>query len=186
MTVRTSIRLAVLAPAVCAATLLAACGSTGGGSPATGGSGAQPASGSSAGGSQPGSVSSSSSNAKCTDVTAAALTAAVGKSTTVALDTSTPTPPGLTICNVTVANEVYPVQLAVNANSSLAIFNAEKQQESGVALAGVGDDAFTDEIGVEAISGSVDIEVTGPAGAVLGGDDRIPTAIAKAMVATLH
>jgi hypothetical protein len=49
----------------------------------------------------------------------------------------------------------------------------------------VGDKAFTDTIGVETLSGRVNVKVTGPAGPVLSGNFAIPTAIAKAMVAAL-
>ena len=52
-------------------------------------------------------------------------------------------------------------------------------------LSGVGDKAFTSAVGVEILSGGVDIQVIGPAGPVLSKDYTIPTAVAKAMVATL-
>lgn len=184
MAVRTSMRLAVLMPAVCAATLLAACGSSGGGTPATGGGGgSQPAASSSGGGSQPGSGTSSGSNAKCTDLTPAAASAAVGKPVTVTLNSSITPLAGLTICDVTVADEVYPIQLAVMTSGAQALYSADKQVSQGVDLSGVGDEAFTSSIGVEVLSGGVDIKVTGPAGPVLSGDYAVPTAIAKAMVA---
>ena len=184
---RTPIRLAVLVPISCAAGFLAGCGSSGGGASVagggttTGGSTSQPASSTS----QPASGGSSGSGAKCTDLTAAAASSALGKATTVTLDTTVATQAGLTICNVTVANEVFPIQLAVYDNDGQAILNSDKQNASGVDLSGVGDQAITTDIGVDALSGGVLIEVTGPAGAVLSGDDRIPTAIAKAMIAAM-
>jgi hypothetical protein len=186
MTVRTPIRLAVLAPVVCAASLLAACGSSGGGTPATGSGGAQPASGSSGGGSQPSSGTSSSSNAKCTDLTPAAASAAVGKTVTVTLDSGGVSLAGLTICDVTVADEVYPIQLAVDTSDGPLLYSGDEQVSGGVDISGVGDKAFTDAIGVETLSGGVDIKVTGPAGPVLSGNFAVPTAIAKAMVAALR
>jgi hypothetical protein len=179
MTVRTSLRLVVLAPAVCAATLLAACGSTAGGTPATSG-GSQPASGSSAG------SGSSSSNAKCTDLTPAAASAAVGKRVTLTLDTRGGTLAGHTTCDVTVADEVYPIQLDVMTNGGQQLYSADKQAMSGVDISGVGDQAFTSSTGVEALKGGVDIKVVGPAGPVLSGNFAIPTAIAKAMAATVQ
>lgn len=129
--------------------------------------------------------SGSGSGAKCSDLTGAAASAAVGKTTTVTLDTTVAPLAGLTICNVTVAAEVYPIQLAVNTNGGQAAYSADHQAFSGVDLSGVGDEAFHSSIGVEVFSGGVDIKVTGPAGPVLSGNFTTPTAIAKAMVATL-
>jgi hypothetical protein len=186
MSIRTPVRLAALVPAVCAATLLAACGSSGGSSPAAGGSGSQPASGTSGGASQPASGGSSSgSSAKCSDLTPAAASAALGKAVTVTLDSGPVSLPGLSICDVTIADEVYPVQLAVDTNGGQALYSADDQVSGGKDLSGVGDKAFVSDIGVEAISGGVDIKVTGPAGPVLSGNFATPTAIAKAMVAAL-
>ena len=110
----------------------------------------------------------------------------MGKSTTVTLDTTVASLPGLTICTVTVADEIYPIQLAVDNNGGVGLYNADKQVNPGPDLSGVGDKAFTDGIGVEALSGNVDIKVTGPAGPVLSGNFAVPTAIAKAMVAALQ
>ena len=64
-------------------------------------------------------------------------------------------------------------------------YDADQQAFAGVDLSGVGDKAFSSSIGVEILSGSVDIKVIGPAGPVLNGTDTTPTAIAKAMVAAL-
>jgi hypothetical protein len=110
----------------------------------------------------------------------------LGKSTTVTLDTTVTALPGLTICDVTVADEIYPIQLAVDNNGGQELYNADKQVSGGADVSGVGDKAFTDQIGVEALSGNVDIKVTGPAGPVLNGNFAVPTAIAKAMVAALQ
>lgn len=187
MTARPSLRLALLIPVSLAATVLAACGPSGSGTPATnggttGGGTSQPASSPS----QPVSGGSSSGSGKCTDLTAAGASAAVGKPTTVTLDPTVAALPGLTICTVTVADEVYPIQLAVDNNGGQELYNADKQVSAGTDLSGVGDKAFTDEIGVEALSGNVDIKVTGPAGPVLSGNFAVPTAIAKAMVTALQ
>lgn len=187
MDIRMPIRLAVVVPISCAATLLAGCGSSGGATTGTGG-------GTTAGGtsqpatstSQPASGGSSGSDAKCTDVTDAAASAALGKATTVALDTSGGTLPGLTICNVTVAGEVYSIQLSVYQHGGQALFDNDKQTEAGVDLSGVGDAAITTNTGVVAIKNGVVIEVFGPAGPVLSGDDRIPTALTKAMITTMN
>ena len=92
---------------------------------------------------------------------------------------------GLTICDISVADEVYPIQLAVNTTNAAAVFAAEQKADSGVDLSGVGDRAFSSEIGIEVLSGNVDIKVTGPAGPVLNKNYTVPTAIAKAMVAAL-
>lgn len=185
MIVRAPLRLATLVPVACAAALLAGCGSSGGGTSTTGGSGSQPASGSSGSATQPASGGSSASGAKCTDLTPAAAGAALGKTVTITLDTTVAGLAGLTICDVTVADEVYPIQLAVDTSAAIAIFSGDLQNSGGIAISGVGDKAFTDTIGVEALSGSVDIKVTGPAGPVLSGNFATPTAIAKAMVAAL-
>ena len=141
-------------------------------------------SGSSSGSVPTSAPSESGSGAKCTDLTAAAASAAVGKSTTVKATPITPLA-GLTICDVTVADEVYPIQLAVNTTNAAALFTADQQVSSGVDLSGVGDKAFSSTIGIEALSGNVEIKVTGPAGPVLNKNYTIPTAIAKAMVAAL-
>jgi hypothetical protein len=87
---------------------------------------------------------------------------------------------------VTIANEVYPVQLAVNTHNGATAFAADKSAESPVKpIAGVGDQAFSWSIGVEALAKGADIKATGPAGPVLSGDFTVPTALAKAMVAAL-
>lgn len=126
------------------------------------------------------------SGARCTDLTNAAASAALGRATTVVLDTSVAPLAGLTICNVTVANEVYPIQLSVNTRDGASEFSADRSVNTNVAdLGGVGDKAFTSSIGVEALRGTVDIKVFGPAGPVLDGNFTIPTGLAKAMVAAV-
>jgi hypothetical protein len=188
MSIRTPIRLAALAPLVCAATMLAACGSSSGGSPATGGGspatggGSTPAGGST---SQPATSGSSGSDAKCSDLTPAAASASMGKAVTVTLDTTGATLAGLTICNVTVADEGYPIQLDVDTVGGQALFSADEQAFGGKDLSGVGDKAFTGSTGVEVLSGGVDIRVIGPAGPVLSGNYTTAIGIAKAMVAAL-
>jgi hypothetical protein len=182
MSIRASIRLAALATVACAATLLAGCGSSGSVSPTTAGGGSSTTGGSV---SQPGSGTSSGSDAKCTDLTGAAASAAVGKSTTVTLDATVAPLSGLTICNVVVADEVYPIQLAVDTVNAQATYAGDEQAFSGVDMGGVGDKAFSSSVGVEVLSGRVDITVTGPAGPVLNGNYTVPTAVAKAMVAAL-
>ncbi|MEO8888556.1 MAG: hypothetical protein ABI301_00225 [Jatrophihabitantaceae bacterium] len=127
----------------------------------------------------------SGDGAKCSDLTNAAATASLGKATTVTPDTSGTSLPGLTICNVTVGGEVYPIQLAVNTSDAQAQFTADKGAFAGVDLSGVGDRAFSSSTGVEVLSGSVDIQITGPAGPVLNKIYTTPTAIAKAMVSAL-
>lgn len=122
--------------------------------------------------------------AKCTDLTNTAASAAVGKPATVKLSSATDLP-GLSICAITVANEIYPIQLAVDTNSASAAYTIDQQALAGVDLSGLGDKAFSSAIGVETISGNVDIKVTGPAGPVLSKDYTIPTAIAKAMISAL-
>jgi hypothetical protein len=196
MSVRTPIRLAALVPVACATALLAACGSPGGGSPTSAGGGSQPVPTASSSGSQPTPTasrgnsssgnSSSGSGPKCTALTAAAASAAVGKATTVTLDPGSASLPGLTICDVVIADEVYPVQLAVDTNGGESLYDADEQVMSGKDLSGVGDKAFTSSISVEVLSGGVDIKVTGPAGPVLSGDYTVPTALAKAMVAAIQ
>jgi hypothetical protein len=191
MSVRTPIRLAALVPVACATTLLAACGSSGGGSPTSAGDGSQPVPTTSSIGSQstptPSSGNSSSgSGATCTALTSAAASAAVGKATTVTLDSGTASLPGLTICDVVIADEVYPVQLAVDTNGGESLYDADQQVMAGKDLSGVGDKAFTSSISVEVLSGGVDIKVTGPAGPVLSGNFTVPTALAKAMVAAIQ
>jgi hypothetical protein len=191
MRVHTPIRFAAVAPVALATILLAGCGGSGGGSPATaarnstGASGSQAAAATSSSASQPGSSTSGGSNAKCTDLTAAAASAAVGKTVTVTLDSTGTQLPGLTICDIADAAEVYPIQLNVNTNDTTAQFAADEQAYGGVDLSGVGDKAFTSSVGVEVLSGSVDIQVIGPAGPVLSNDFTIPTAVAKAMIAAL-
>jgi len=127
----------------------------------------------------------SGSGAKCSDLSDSAASAAVGKATKVTLDKSVAPLPGLTICKVTVADEVYPIQLAVATRNAAQQYSADKDAFSGTSLSGVGDQAFSSEVGVETLSGGVDIKVTGPAGPVLNKDYTIPVALAKAMIATL-
>jgi hypothetical protein len=125
--------------------------------------------------------------ARCTDLTDAAASAALGRATTVVLDTSVTPLAGLTICNVMVANEVYPIQLSVNTSDAAAEFAADKTVGSNVAdLAGVGDKAFTSSIGVEALRGTVDIKVFGPAGPIDLGNYSLPIGLAKAMAAAVR
>jgi hypothetical protein len=123
--------------------------------------------------------------AKCSDLTNAAATAMVGKATTVALDTTPTALPGLTICSVTVAGEVYPIQLAVSTSNAATLYRVDKGAFTGTDLAGVGDQAFSSAVGVETLSGSVDIKVTGPAGPVLNKDYSLSIKIAKAMIDAL-
>jgi hypothetical protein len=132
-----------------------------------------------------GQAAGSGGGAKCTDLTNAAASAAVGKATTVTLDTTATALAGLTICKVTVASEVYPIQLDVMTNGASALFSADKNAFSGTGLSGVGDQAFSSAVGIEALSGSVDIKVNGPAGPVLNNDYTVPTALVKAMIAAL-
>jgi hypothetical protein len=191
MRVHTPIRMAAVAPVALATILLAGCGASGGGSPttaagnSTGARASQPAAATSSSASQPVSGTSAGGDAKCTDLTAAAASAAVGKTVTVTLDTGGTQLPGMTICDIADAAEVYPIQLDVITNDTTALFAADKQAYAGVDLSGVGDKAFTSSVGVEVLSGSVDIQVIGPAGPVLSNDYTIPTAVAKAMVAAL-
>jgi hypothetical protein len=198
--IQVPIRLAAIAPAALAAILLGGCGATSAGSPATrtGGSAtsaANPPTGSgnpiqtaspTASPTQPASGTSTASDAKCTDLTAAAASAALGRSVTVTLDTGGTQLAGLTVCDVVDPADVYPVQLSVNTAGSQALYAADEQSFGGVDLSGVGDMAFTSSVGVETLSGGVDIQVIGPAGPVLNKDYAIPTAIAKAMVAALN
>jgi transcription elongation factor len=183
---RTPIRIAALIPVACAAALLAACGSSGGGTPATSGGSSQPASTTSGGSSTPASGGSSSgSGAKCTDLTSAAASAALGTTVMVTLDSNGASLPGLTVCQVADADLTNSIQVAVDTTGAAALFNSDLQSFGGTPLSGVGDKAFTDSIGVETLSGSVDIQVTGPAAPVLSGNFAMSTAIAKAMVAAL-
>lgn len=101
------------------------------------------------------------------------------------LDTGGASLPGLTICQLTVAGETYPIQLDVDTTDGAALYASDEQSFGGTDLSGVGDKAFTDSVGVEVMSGGVDIQVIGPAGPVLNGDFTTATAIAKAMVAAL-
>jgi hypothetical protein len=199
--VQIPIRLAAMAPVAVVGILLSGCGATSAGNAATGSSNStgasgpgatatQPASGSgtanpTASPTQPASGSSSASDAKCTDLTAAAASAALGRSVTVTLDTGSTQLAGLTVCDVVNADAVYPVQFSVNTNGSQALYASDEQSFGGVDLSGVGDKAFTSSVGVETLSGGVDIQVIGPAGPVLSKDYTVPTAIAKAMVAAL-
>jgi hypothetical protein len=194
------VHLAALAPVALAGILLTGCGGAGAGSPATGTGSAATSAGNPATGSanpaatatpaanatQPASGTSTTSGAKCTDLTAAALSAALGRSVTVTLDTDGTQLAGLTVCNVVNADAVYPVQFSVNTAGSQALYAADEQSFGGVDLSGVGDMAFTSSVGVETLSGSVDIQVIGPAGPVLSKDYTVPTEIAKAMVAALR
>jgi hypothetical protein len=191
VSVQIPIRLAAIAPVALATILLAGCGATVGGSPATaagsstGASASQPGSATSSDTSQPVSGTTGGSNAKCTDLTAAAASAAVGKTVTVTLDTAGGQLAGLTVCDVVDAAEVYSIQLDVNTSDAQALYAGDEQSFGGVDLSGVGDKAFTSSIGVEVLSGDVDIQVIGPAAPVLNNDYAIPTAVAKAMVAAL-
>jgi hypothetical protein len=187
MNARSPIRLVALAPVALSALLLAGCGGSSGGGATTAGDPAPGGATSPAtGGSQSSSAATSSSDAKCTDLTAAAASAAVGKTVTVTFDTTGTQLPGLTICDIADAADVFPIQLDVDTTDTTALFAADEQADGGVDLSGVGDKAFTSSIGVEALSGGVDIQVIGPAGPVLSNDYTIPTAVAKAMIAALN
>jgi hypothetical protein len=186
------IRLAALAPVALVGILLAGCGATSTGSPATSTGNATNGTANSAGtanptanATQPASGTSASSDAKCTDLTAAAASAAVGKPVTVKLDTAGGSLAGLTVCDVSDAAEVYPIQVDVDTADAQALYSGDKRASGGVDVSGVGDEAFTSAIGVEVLSGGVDIQVIGPAGPVLNKDYTISTAVAKAMVAAL-
>jgi hypothetical protein len=123
---------------------------------------------------------------KCTDLTDALATAALGKKTTVKLDTGGGSLPGLSICDVTIADEIYPVQLAVDTSDGAVLYAADKSVDPGKDISGVGDKAFSSEIGVETLAKGADIKVTGPAGPVLSGNFAVPTALAKAMAAAVQ
>ena len=186
------IRLAAIAPLAFAGILLTGCGATSAGTPATSAANAATGSANPAGTAnptasptQPAAGTTTSSGAKCTDLTAAAASAAVGKSVTVTLDTAGGSLPGLTVCAVTDAAEVYPIQVDVDTSDAQALYAGDDESFGGVDLSGVGDKAFTSSVGVEVLSGNVDIQVIGPAGPVLNKDYTIPTAVAKAMVAAL-
>lgn len=122
---------------------------------------------------------------RCTDLTNAAATAALGKPATVTLTQTPINLPGLTICDVKLGSEVYPIQLDVDTSNAAVLFAGDKNAFSGTDLPDVGDKAFTSSVGVEVLKGSVDIKVNGPAGAVLSGDYTVATAVAKAMLGVL-
>lgn len=127
----------------------------------------------------------SGGGAKCTDLSDASAGAALGKKVTVKGTASTSVA-GLSICDVTIAGEIYPIQLDVNSANAQALFTADQQVSSVAALSGLGDKAFRSEIGVEALSGGVDVKVIGPAGPVLSNDFSVPTALVKAMIAAIR
>lgn len=129
--------------------------------------------------------SAATSNAKCTDLTDAAASAAVGTATTVTLDT-TPPLAGLTICNIAVAGEIDPIQLDVNTVGAAAKYHLDHEVDGGPSIAGIGDQAFRSATGIEALVGNVCIDVIGPAEPILLHHDfSQPTALVKAMVATV-
>jgi hypothetical protein len=109
----------------------------------------------------------------------------VGKATTVKADASAASVPGLSICTLTITGEDYPVQLDVDISNGEQLYTADKSVQAGKDVSGVGDKAFSSEIGVEALAKGADIKVVGPAGPVLSGDFAVPTALAKAMAAAL-
>ena len=127
---------------------------------------------------------SSASGAKCTDLTAAAASAAVGKTATITLLSSGAA--GETNCTIKAGADpddpdLY-FGLDVRPNEGQATFNEEKQAIHGTAVGGVGDQAFTSTTGLAVLSHGVVIEISGPQSS----GSTIPTAIAKAMIATLH
>ena len=106
-----------------------------------------------------------------------------------ALDTSVAPLAGLTVCNVTVngTDVAYPIQLSVNTNGGAAEYTVDRSFSPNAAdLGGVGDKAFTSSLGVEALRGTVDIQVIGPAGPVLDGNFAFSSNLAKAMAAAVH
>jgi hypothetical protein len=127
--------------------------------------------------------------AKCTDLTSAAASSAVGKPTKVSLSSNNLSlGEGTTICNLAIAGETYAVGLVViDSSVAAAGFASNHKLFPNVKdLTGIGDKAFTTGEGVEALSGNVDIKVTGPADEVIGDNNyTVPIAIAKAMVAAL-
>ncbi len=127
----------------------------------------------------------SASNAKCTDLTDAAASAAVGRATTVTLDTGF-SAPGLTICKIAVAGEIDPIQLDVNTTGAAAKYRLDREAFGESDIAGIGDQAFRDATGIEALVGNVEVDVFGPAEPILLHHDfSQPTALVKAMVATV-
>ncbi|MET3806876.1 hypothetical protein ABIB25_003896 [Nakamurella sp. UYEF19] len=131
----------------------------------------------------PSAAGGSPTTGKCTDLTAAAAGAAVGKPTTLTLDSSDAIS---STCDVNVAGEVDPIQLFVITSATAREFADEKKAAADLkTVGGVGDQAFTDALGVEVLRGSVEIKVGGPEDALKNDDYSVPTAIAKAMVAAL-
>ena len=128
---------------------------------------------------------SATSNAKCTDLTDAAASAAVGRATTVTLDTG-PSAPGLTICQIAVAGEIDPIQLDVNTTGAAAKYRVDREAFGESDIAGIGDKAFRSATGIEALVGNVEVDVIGPAEPILLHHDfSQPTALVKAMVAAV-
>ena len=127
----------------------------------------------------------SGGGAKCIDLSDASASAALGKKATVKAEAATHLA-GLTICDVTIVGEIYPIQLDVNSANASALFTADRQVSFVASLTGLGDMAFRSSIGVEALSAGVDIKVIGPAGPVLNNDFTVPTALVKAMIAAIH
>ena len=127
---------------------------------------------------------SSASGAKCTDVTAAAASAAVGKPATITLLTSGAA--GETTCSIKAGADPADPELFytldVRPNEGQTTFDEEKQAISGTAVAGVGDEAFTSTTGLAVLSHGAVIEILGPSSSGYA----IETAIAKAMIATLR
>ncbi|WP_375503767.1 hypothetical protein [uncultured Jatrophihabitans sp.] len=127
---------------------------------------------------------SSASGAKCTDLTAAAASAAVGKAAKITLLSSGAA--GETNCSIKAGADPDDPDayygLDVRPNEGQTTFNEEKQAISGTSVAGIGDQAFTSTTGLAVLSHGVVIEVSGPRSS----DYTIPTAIAKAMIATLR
>lgn len=186
------LQIATVTGALATVGLLSGCGGSSGGPAAAAAQGATPpvttssapVTTSSAPTTSSSAPSASGGGAKCSDLTNAAASASLGKPTTVTLDPSVKFP-GLTICNVVVTGEVYPIQLAVDTSNAQDQYTVDDQASGGANLPGVGDKAFSSSIGVETVSGNVDIKITGPAGPVLGGNFTLPTAIAKAMISAL-
>jgi len=160
MSARTSIRLAGLASAAIATTLLAGCGSSAGGSATTGGGGTQPQSGNSGGGGTSTTDGIGHPVNVCSLLPAATVASVTGEPLTVAQEQDTASYK-LWTCDYTSADGTSGLTISVLALDAAPGYDAALQADTNAKqITGLGDKAFSGVLGLQALFGNVSISVS--------------------------
>jgi hypothetical protein len=167
MTVRSPLRLAVLAPVALGATLLAGCGGS-----STGTGASQPASGSSNGASNSSSNNGSSGGSTgiadgighpvnvCSLLPASTAASLSAEAITVAQEQDTPSYK-LWVCDYTTADGTNGFTISVLALDAAPGYDAALSADpSAKPVSGIGDKAFSGVLGFQALFGNVSIDVS--------------------------